>query len=100
MFFQFFQKRAMWCAMLLALVMFLGASADAQTPDLDLVTERSLGLSVSATGGAEYRSGLLVAPWQVINGGALCMAHSLLWTVRLSRIRYNGACKAVRNGGR
>ena len=57
------------CAVLLALVMVWGAVADAQTPDLDLVTERSLGLSVSATGGAEYRSGLIVAPWQFINGG-------------------------------
>lgn len=58
------------CAIVFALVMLLGTSvADAQTPDLDLITERSLGLSVSVVGGAAYRSGLLVAPWQFINGG-------------------------------
>ena len=49
--------------------MLFGSVAHAQTPDLDLVTERSLGVSVSAVGSAAYRSGLLVAPWQFINGG-------------------------------
>ena len=62
---------AVWLVML---VMFCGVFAQAQTPDLDLVTERSLGMSVSALGGAAYRSGLLVAPWQLVNGGVFLYA--------------------------
>lgn len=51
------------------LLMCCCACAFGQTPDLDLVNERSIGVSVSASGRAEYRTGLLVAPWQKINGG-------------------------------
>lgn len=61
-----YKKIGLW---LVAVLCFCGVMAHAQTPDLDLVTERSLGMSVSALEGAEYRSGLLVAPWQLINGG-------------------------------
>lgn len=65
-----------WVAAIVAIL--LGSVADAQTPDLDLVTERSLGLSVSAVGGAAYRSGLLVAPWELINGGVFVYGTQLV----------------------
>ena len=63
----------LWFALSIAVVMccdICTGVARGQTPDLDLVTERSLGVSVSAAGDAAYRSGLLVAPWGLINGGA------------------------------
>ena len=96
MVFQNFQEKGslyVLGTMLVALVMLWIAVADAQTPDLDLVTERSLGLSVSAANPAAYRSGLLVAPWAFINGGAfvygtqsvvdgVSVAETLQWRVQ------------------
>ena len=77
----------------IAIALCFGTVAMAQTPDLDLVTERSLGLSVLATDTAVSRSGLLVAPWQFINGGAffygtqtvvdgVTVADTLQWRVQ------------------
>ena len=50
MFFQKTRKLWVWCAMAFALVMFLGALADAQLADLDLLEDddRSFGASVTA----------------------------------------------------
>ena len=67
-----FQKTRLWlwCAMAFALVMFLGAIADAQLADLDLLEDddRSFGASVTAmpdpaTGNfAEARSAIMLLP--------------------------------------
>ena len=77
-----FQKRAMLCALVFALVMFLSVSADAQLADLDLLSDddRSFGASVTAmpdptTGNfAESRSAIVLFPLNIkmlhFEGGA------------------------------
>ena len=58
MFFQDFRRLRvfLWMLWLVMLVLWCGVFAYAQTPDLDLVTERALGVSnVSSTGGCGYR---------------------------------------------
>ena len=82
MVFQFFQKRALWCALVFALVMFCGSVAEGQLADLDLLEEddRSFGASVTAmpdpsTGAfAEARSAILLLPLNIrqlhFEGGA------------------------------
>ena len=82
MFFQKTRKLWVWCAMAFALVMFLGALADAQLADLDLLEDddRSFGASVTAmpsptTGAfAESRSAIVLLPLNIktlyFEGGA------------------------------
>ena len=82
MVFQKTRKLWVWCAMAFALVMFLGAVADAQLADLDLLEDddRSFGASVTAmpdpsTGAfAESRSAIMLLPLQIkvlnFEGGA------------------------------
>ena len=89
MFFQIFQEKGrhktypyILCAMVFALVMFLGSVADAQLADLDLLedNDRSFGASVTAmpdpsTGAfAEARSAILLLPLNIkalhFEGGA------------------------------
>lgn len=104
MFFQFFQKRAMWCAMLLALVMLCSVPAMGQLADLDLLEDddRSFGASVTAmpdpsTGAfAEARSAILLLPLRIerlkFEGGAGAywtqsivegeVASALMWRVQ------------------
>lgn len=98
MVFQFFQKRAMWCALAFALVMFCGVSADAQLADLDLLEEndRSISASVSAmpnpTDGeyTESRSAILLLPLSygksnlTFQGGAGAYWHQALVKGELS----------------
>lgn len=82
MIFQKTQKLWLWCAVMLALVMFCGTVANAQLADLDLLEEddRSFGASVTAmpdpsTGAfAESRSAILLLPLRIqqwhFEGGA------------------------------
>ena len=82
MVFQFFQKRALWCVLAFALVMFCGSVAEGQLADLDLLSDddRSFGASVTAmpdpsTGAfAEARSAILLLPLNIkslhFEGGA------------------------------
>ena len=82
MIFQKTQKLWLWCAVMLALVMFCGTVADAQLADLDLLEDddRSFGASVTAmpdpsTGAfAESRSAILLLPLRIqqlhFEGGA------------------------------
>ena len=82
MFFQFFQKRTLWCALVCALVIFFSSLAEGQLADLDLLEDddRSFGASVTAspdpmTGAfAESRSAILLLPLNIkalhFEGGA------------------------------
>ena len=90
MVFQKTRKLWVWCAMAFVLVMFLGALADAQLADLDLLEDddRSFGASVTAmpsptTGAfAESRSAIVLLPIEhqstlYFEGGAGCLlSHS------------------------
>ena len=81
MVFQKTRKLWVWCAMAFALVMFLGALADAQLADLDLLEDddRSFGArwrcrSPQAGAFAESRSAIMLLPLQIkvlnFEGGA------------------------------
>lgn len=80
--FGFQRKNWLWCAVMLALVMFLSSVADAQLADLDLLEDddRSFGASVTAMPDpstdafAESRSAILLLPLNIkrlhFEGGA------------------------------
>ena len=79
MFFQDFRRLRvfLWMLWLVMLVLWCGVFAYAQTPDLDLVTERSLGVSVSALEGADK-----VKVWCGIGFRRGCCRRSIIGSAR------------------